>query len=148
MPWVPDRSEEVRNPDAPTVHGRPDFAEPGWGDTFAKRHPPYVFAIRKNAGLIHKIERVRLQWWQIHYDKLVRANRPNQLAETVCGMSFSLRASRARTCVVPRMDAFLCGRCHGEFATFGKRGLGRSVKRAEAHVKLGCVVNGYGGRTP
>jgi hypothetical protein len=56
-----------------------------------------------------------------------------------------LLPERTRTCTIPEPDALLCGRCHGEPATFGKHGKATKagVKRADAHVKLGCLVNGY-----
>lgn len=118
-----------------------------FGITLAKRHPPYVFSIRGPARLVHKVAYVELHWWRIagRGEKLVKMKRPVLIAHTPCGFSTRLKAQNARTCHVPNPDAMLCGRCHGESASFGKHGAATKagVKRTEAHVKLGCVVAGY-----
>ena len=136
-----------RNPvldDTAPIIDRDAVNERTFGVTQAKRHPAYVYAISKNAGLMHKVRDVMIQHYAIvSMGKLGRLKTPAMIAHTVCGSSFPLLAERTRTCTVPEPDAILCGRCHGEPATFGKHGAKRGMKRAEAHVKLGCIVNGY-----
>lgn len=118
-----------------------------FGVTKARRHPAYVYAINRNAALMHRVAEVRLHWHAyIHGGStLARLKQPAMIAETVCGYAFPLDPKRTRTCAVPEPEALLCGRCHGEPATFGKHGAGTKsgIKRAQAHVKLGCVVAGY-----
>lgn len=134
---------------AAPIHGRPDFADHGWGITEAKKYPPYVFGIRGVSCLVHKILRVELHWWRVARggEKLVKLKRPVMIAQTMCAQSFRLEGQISRTCHVPNPDALLCGRCHGEGATFPKSHHARARKsgltRQEAHVKLGCVVKGY-----
>jgi hypothetical protein len=129
------------------IHGRPDFRDPDFGITYAKKFPPYVFSIRGASALIHRVRRVRLRWWEVagHGEKLVKQNKPRMTAECMCGQFFSLQGSRSRTCHVPAPDALLCGRCHGEGPVFSKDGWAtrEGITRHEAHVKLGCVVKGY-----
>lgn len=129
------------------IHGRPDFQNHDFGVTEAKRYPPYVFSIRGASALVHKVSRVQLRWWKVagHGEKMVKLTRPIMIADCVCGMFFRLEGSKSRTCHIPNPDALLCGRCHGEIATFGKHGAGTKagITRHVAHVKLGCVVKGY-----
>ena len=136
--------------DGPTViDGRPDLqggAGGRYGITVAKKFPPYVFSTR-GGSLVHKVAYVELWWWDVGRNghTLVRRVSPRMHAHTVCGMTFFLRATRNRTCQVPSPEALLCGRCHGEPATFGPYGEGTrdGWTRKSASVKLGCVVNGY-----
>lgn len=118
-----------------------------FGVVESKRHPAYVYAINKNACLMHKVLRVELHWYAIVQggSGLGRLKQPAMIAHTVCGCSRSLSPERSRTCHVPLPDSILCGRCHGEPATFGKHGKGTKagMKRAEANVKLGCLTAGY-----
>lgn len=120
-----------------------------YGVTLAKKYPPYVFSIRGVSCLVHKVQCVELHWWRIagHGDKLVKMKRPVMVARTCCSTWFMLMPTTARTCRIPAPDALLCGRCHGEGASFPKRANGKDYKhgltRSEAHVKLGCVVQGY-----
>ena len=74
-----------------------------------------------------------------------RLKQPAMRAHTMCGYSFALTPNRSRTCHVPLPGAVLCGRCHGEPATYaGRRKRTKDgLTKQEAHVKLGCVVNGY-----
>lgn len=140
------RNERGRDDEhADIVSGRPDFAEPSFGVTVAKKHPPYVFSIRGASCLVHKILRVEMQWYRISSRGLVKMKRPVLIAQTCCAQSFWLDPDISRTCVMPNPDALLCGRCHGEGATFPKNGRAykSGLTRTEAHVKLGCVVNGY-----
>lgn len=116
------------------------------GRTFATKHPAYVFSINANAGLMHKIANVELHWYTPRGNGVVtRKARPKMIAHTVCGMNFFLRPEKTRTCEVPNPDAILCGRCHGEVPSFSKKHGGKhaNTNRAEAHVKLGCIVKGY-----
>lgn len=138
-----------RNPDLDDSVGlidRDSVNERTFGVTTSHRHPAYVYSIGGNACLMHKVREVTIQWYAIvNMNRLGRLKQPAMMAQTVCGMSKTLRAERTRTCHIPEPDALLCGRCHGEPATFGKHGSATKAgtKRAEAHVKLGCIVNGY-----
>lgn len=117
-----------------------------FGITTTRRHPAYVYSTNKNACLMHKIRDVEIQWYAlVDGGTMGRLKQPAMIAHTVCGCSRALVPERTRTCHVPFPDSVLCGRCHGEPATFGKHGKGTKagMKRAEANVKLGCVVNGY-----
>ena len=118
-----------------------------FGVTTTKRHPAYVYSINKNACLMHKVRDVEIQWYALlgNGGRMGRLKQPAMIAHTVCGCSRALLPEKTRTCHIPEPDAVLCGRCHGEPATFGKHGAGTKagVKRAEASVKLGCIVNGY-----
>lgn len=127
------------------IDGRPDFHNCGFGVTLAKTFPPYVFSVGANAGLVHKVVRVELRWWVPIRSghQLGRLNAPRMTAHLACGEIRFLKSNKTRTCLIPNPRALLCGRCHGEPATFGKHGVARGMKRAEAHVRLGCVVKGY-----
>lgn len=118
-----------------------------FGVTKTRRHPAYVYSINGNGCLMHKVYEVEIQWYALlgNGSRMGRLKQPAMIAQTVCGMSKALTPDRSRTCAVPEPDAVLCGRCHGDVATFGKNGAATKagMKRAEAHVKLGCVVNGY-----
>ncbi len=117
-----------------------------YGHVWATKFPPFVFGIRGNSCLVHKVKGVRLYWWRIAgMHLLVKMKRPTMIAECVCNQSFRLDPEIARTCRVPNPDAILCGRCHGEPAPFGERGHAKlaGVKMQDAKVKLGCVVQGY-----
>ncbi len=139
----------VDDPSVKPIHGRPDFQDHSFGVTVAKRHPPFVFGVRRNALLVHHVDRVELHWWRIGRGghTLIKLLRPVMYAITPCQQHFLLEGSRSRTCLIPEPSALLCGRCRGIQATFPKVGGGPSrregVSRAEAHVRLGCVVNGY-----
>jgi hypothetical protein len=129
------------------IHGRPDMQ--AWrsgirfGVTQAKRFPPYVYGTRGNACLIHKVLRVELHWWRCRdTNSLVRCNPPWMFAYTVCGQRFRIDDSKwGATCAIPKPDAVLCGRCHGEGPVFGKHSKQLITKR-EAKQKLGCIANG------
>jgi hypothetical protein len=125
---------------------RDSVNERTFGVSTTRRHPAYVYAINKNAHLMHRIAGVTIHWYAIvTMNKLGRLKQPAMIAKTMCGYHFPLTADRTRTCTVPEPDAVLCGRCHGEPATFGKHGRGTKEgwdKRA-ARVKLGCEVAGY-----
>lgn len=124
---------------------RPGFH--AYGVTLAKTFPPYVFGVRGCSCLVHKIMRVEVFWWRYggHGEILVKLKRPVMIAHTNCAQSFRLEGKISRTCHVPAPDALPCGRCHGEGATFPKRGPAKKsgLTRQEAKVKLGCVVKGY-----
>lgn len=138
-----------RNPvldeSAPLVD-RASVNERTFGKSIVQRHPAYVYAINKNSCLMHKVRDVEIQWYAfVGRGALGRLKQPAMIAHTVCGCSRALRPDRSRTCHIPLPGAVLCGRCHGEPATFGKHGAGTKagLRRSEAHVTLGCVVNGY-----
>lgn len=138
-----------RNPvldqSAPLVD-RDSVNERTFGKTTTRRHPAYVYSINKNATLMHKVRDVEIQFYAfLGMNKLGRLKQPAMIAHTVCGCSRPLTPDRTRTCHIPFPDAVLCGRCHGEPASFGKHGdaTKAGIKKAVAHVKLGCVVNGY-----
>lgn len=118
-----------------------------FGVTVTRRHPAYVYSVNGNACLMHKVRDVEIQWYALvdGGSALGRLRQPAMIAHTVCGNSRLLIPERTRTCHIPLPGAVLCGRCHGEPATFGKHGTGTKagMKRAEANVKLGCIVNGY-----
>ena len=136
------------------IMGRPDLEAYARGEKFgvtrAKKHPPYVFSISGNSALVHKIAYVELRWWDASTlyhsgDCLRRLHRPHVTAITVCGQMKFLQADRSRTCIIPRPDAIRCGKCNGFTAPFSKEGwcTKAGVSRTEAHVKLGCIVEGY-----
>ncbi len=144
---MPDVYADVSRPEN-VIHGRPDFGNHGFGVTLAKTFPPYVFSVGANAGLVHKIVRVEIRWWVPgghHGECLVKLQRPRMIAQLACGDFRFLQGSRSRTCLLPDPEALLCGRCHGEPATFGKHGeaIKKGISRQQANVKLGCVVKGY-----
>lgn len=118
-----------------------------FGVSTTKRHPAYVYSIGGNACLMHKVRDVEIQWYAYigRGEKMGRLKQPAMIAHTICGMSKALLPNRTRTCHIPLPDSVLCGVCHGEPATFGKNGKGTKagLKRREAHVTLGCEVNGY-----
>lgn len=118
-----------------------------FGVAKAMRHPAYVYSINRNSCLMHKVRDVELHWYALidGGSRLGRLKQPAMIARTVCGCSRSLTPDRSRTCHIPLPGSLLCGRCHGEPATFGKHGKGTKerIPRSEAHVKLGCVVAGY-----
>lgn len=136
----------VLEPDAPMID-RDSVDDRTFGVTKAQRHPAYVYSINKNACLMHKVREVELQWYALigAGHQMGRLKQPAAIAHTVCGVSRALMPERSRTCAVPLSGSVLCGRCHGEPATFGKHGNGTKagLKRAEANVRLGCAVAGY-----
>lgn len=144
MAFVADGSY---NDSTEVIEGRPDFGDRAFGKSEAKDFPPYIFSVRGGSALVHRVSNVQLHWYRVsgRGERLVRVNRPLMIAHTVCSMSFRVQGSNSRMCMIPNPEALLCGRCHGEPATFGKHGKGtrQKIRRAVAHVKLGCVVNGY-----
>lgn len=141
------RDHTIDDENAEPIYGRPDQGRLGFGVTLAKKHPPFVFSIRGVSCLVHKIARVELHWWRVagHGEKLVKMKRPVMFAITNCSCHFELQAKSSRTCHVPSPEAMPCGRCNGEIAPFGKHGHATKagIRRQDAHVKLGCVVQGY-----
>lgn len=130
---------------APVID-RDSVNERTFGKGVTKRHPKYVYSVNANACLMHKVASVQIEYYAIvGMSKLGRLKQPAMIAQTVCGMSKPLTPQRSRTCAVPLTDSVLCGRCHGEPATFGKHGSGtkQGLSRHIAGVRLGCVVAGY-----
>jgi hypothetical protein len=109
--------------------------------------PPYVFSVVANAALVHKVAAVEIHWWMVVRSghALARRKKPKLIAHLVCGGQRFLRPEKSRTCLVPAPDAVLCGRCHGDVASFGKNGaaIKAGITRHDAYLKLGCVVKGY-----
>lgn len=118
-----------------------------FGVSTAARHPAYVYSINRNSCLMHKVRSVEIHWYALvdGGHRLGRLKQPAMIALTVCGNARALLPHRSRTCHIPLPGALLCGRCHGEPATFGKHGKGTTerIPRTEAHVRLGCIVAGY-----
>lgn len=140
-----------RNPDldnsAPVID-RESVNDRTFGVTKSKRHPAYVYSINKNAVLMHKVDHVEIHFYAVIGpcgSRLGRLKQPAMIARLVCGDFRALTPEKTRTCHVPEPDSILCGACHGQPRPFGKDGWARKsgVKKSEAHVKLGCVVNGY-----
>lgn len=117
------------------------------GRTFAKTFPPYVFSRR--GALLHKLVEVELHWYQpVSNAPNARLEKPKALGRTACGMTFFLayggdtkKRAHGQTCVLPKPDAVLCGRCNGDQPTF-RRGPNRTpaVTWRDAKAKLGCVA--------
>lgn len=146
MPVVLDHP--VDDEGAAVIPGRPDFGNPRFGITRAKKHPPYVFSIRGLSCLVHRVLSVELHWYRVvgSGHSLMKQKRPLMIANTACGAFFRLDPRVSRTCRVPNPEALLCGRCHGLGATFPGRHrmmTDDGITRQAAHVKLGCVVQGY-----
>ncbi len=117
-----------------------------FGITSTKRHPAYVYSVNKNACLMHKVHHVEIHWYALVSGSVMgRLKQPAMIAHTACGDTRIITPERSRTCHIPLVGSVLCGRCHGEPATFGKHGSGTKsgLKREEARVKLGCLINGY-----
>lgn len=123
------------------IDGRPDLPYSRFGVTRAKHFPKYVYSANKMGLLIHKIASVDLHWY-IPIDKgerLARLDKPRMIATTVCGQNKFLEPGRAHTCVMPEPSAVLCGRCHGEPATFRRDGKNGMTKQY-ARDHLGCIA--------
>lgn len=125
-----------------------EITAPRWGKeereyTIVKSHIPYVYATSRNACLIHKIDHVRLQWWACgpRGAYLVRLQSPRMIAVTNCQQWMSLDGTKAKACALPRPDAVLCKRCHGEGTNF-PHGRSHEVPKALAKIKLGCIASG------
>ncbi len=129
------------------IEGRPDFANHDFGHTEIKKFPPFVYSLSLNGMLVHKVSHVTASWYEAQYDRMLRLDTPKLVATTVCGYFFFIHLPRdkktfkASLCEIPKPDAVLCGRCHGEPASFGKHGKASCSKRV-ARVRLGCLVRG------
>lgn len=126
------------------IQGRPDFTDRNFGVTRAKRHAKYVYS-NLNGLLLHKIAHVQLRWYDAGGDHLIRRETPHASITTICGQTFfggkTRRGGKVRAtmCELPKPDAVLCGRCHGEGPVFGKDST-PGVTKQEAKTRLGCVV--------
>jgi hypothetical protein len=109
--------------------------------SIAKHHPPYVYGTGRNNCLIHKINYVKLRWWTHgpRGDYLVRLQSPHIFAVANCGAWFALDGTKAKSCTLPRPDAVLCAKCHGEGTNF-PHGRPHKVSRGLARVRLGCIA--------
>jgi hypothetical protein len=138
-----------RNPvldDTVPLVDRDQVNERTFGVTTTRRHPRYVYSVRANSCLMHRIVEVEIQWYAfVGINSIGRLKQPAMIAHTACGMSKALTPDRSRTCAVPLPGSALCGRCHGEPATFGAQGAGAKagLSRQAAGVRLGCEVAGY-----
>ncbi len=136
-----------RNPvleDGATLIDRDAVNERTFGKTVARRHPAYVYSTSRQAALMHRVDRVEIHHYAIvGMSKIGRLKVPAMIAITVCGGIHKLRGTRSRTCTVPLPGAVLCGRCHGQAATFGKGGALEGQKRTQFGPRLGCEVAGY-----
>ena len=149
---VLNRNEHIALTGA-VIMGRPDFGNYMFGKTFTKTFPPYVYSVRANSALVHRVIRVELDWWAVggDGDRLERRVSPRLSARCACGIFVILKATRARTCRVPDPGALLCKACHAAGRNFTRSGQKRNrdgdtgITRQEARVRLGCVVTGYGG---
>lgn len=121
---------------------------PRWGKeereyAIAKSHPPYVYSTGGNSCLIHKINHVRLRWWECgpRGEYLVRLQSPRMIAVTNCQRWISINGTQAKVCSMPRPDAVLCARCHGEGTNF-PHGRPHKVPMSLAKIRLGCIADG------
>lgn len=129
--------------------GRPDFVDHGWGVTYAKSFPQYVYSLGRNGALIHKVNYVSIRWWRGSMDRMIRLRKPCIIAETICGMAKFVQTDeqqyrsnrlRASFCEIPKPDAVLCGRCHGEHTNFPRKDPTAKERLKLAKVKLGCIA--------
>jgi hypothetical protein len=123
-----------------------EIRAPRWGKeeheyVMAKSRVPYAYSTGRNASLIHKISYLRLRWWTCGPggEYLVRLQSPTIFAVTNCQQWLSLNGTKARSCAMPRPDAVMCARCHGEGVNF-PRGREHKIPRNIAKVKLGCIA--------
>ena len=128
------------------IHGRPDFGNPDFGKTRLKRFPPYVYS-RLGGMLVHKVLHVEARWYRAVSirscgDGLERLPYPQLTFVTACGQMFYAgmgRDDRSQSCVIPKADAVLCGRCCGTGPVFPGRHE-RDIKRSEARARIGCMA--------
>lgn len=140
------RDDRILYDETVALIDRHSVNERTFGVTQARTHPEFVFGIRGVSCLVHKVRHVTIHWYAFAgMNHLGRLKRPCMIAETMCAQSFRLNPEIARTCEIPSPDALLCGRCLGQGPTFPKRGRAykSQLTRQEAHIKLGCVENGY-----
>jgi hypothetical protein len=132
------------------IEGRPDLdwyrsnrKTPQPGITKAKTFPKYVHGRIGMAMLLHKIDHVDLWWYETDNtgSNLVRLQSPRMIAHTVCGNSWSIDGTRAKTCQLPNPETVLCGRCEGTGTIWG-RGKTPKVTKRQAKDRLGCIVEG------
>jgi hypothetical protein len=132
------------------IEGRPDFEDRGFGKTYLKRFPPYVYSLL-GGMLVHKVLNVEAQWYQAARSKarpggtcLERLASPRLTIHTVCGYSFyagrEFKRKRSQSCAVPKPGAVLCGRCHGTGPVFGKGLAVRETRREDARSRIGCAA--------
>ncbi len=125
-------------------------------EVLAKKFLPYVHSVGPNALLIHKVASVRIFWDE--RNGKVNQGKPAVIAKTICGVSrivshyYGKGKIRAKMCEIPDPNAVLCGRCHGDIATFSKQRTAKVTKRW-AHDHLGCkgsdeVIGPYQEPTP
>lgn len=130
------------------VMGRPDFRNHSFGKTEIEKHPKYIYSSSMNGMLIHKVSYVEAHWYEVADggEKLLRLESPKLIGVSVCGQHFFIHLPRAKRnqkfraamCEIPKPDAVMCGRCHGEVATFGKRG-NPPCSKEMARIRKGCL---------
>ena len=106
----------------------------------AKKFPAYAYGKIGSSSLIHKVSRVKLRWYELNSaTTMQRRINPEMLAETVCGRHIFLDPAHGRMCEIPKPDAVLCGRCHGQGVNF-PRGKEHAVPMKLAKIRLGCIA--------
>ena len=129
--------------DAKIIQGRPDFQNPKFGVTRAKRHPKYVYG-NVFGCLVHEIAYVEFRWYDCGAGGscLIRRDHPWITITTNCGQVFFYRSQNGKPkstmCEIPNTDAILCGRCQGKGPVFPKSGKW-DVTKSEAKIRLGCA---------
>lgn len=60
----------------------------------------YVYSNTRNACLVHKIQEVRLRWWDFDYHYWLRLQHPVVLVTSTCGRFFRLEGQGAKMCAI------------------------------------------------
>jgi hypothetical protein len=122
------------------IEGRPDFDNPRFGITRAKRHPKYVYG-SIFGSLIHEINYVEFRWYELKMGYCIRLDSPRISATTKCGMSFFVSnynsRGKASVCEIPKEDAVLCKACRREGRNFPKNKK-HDITKQEAKARIGC----------
>lgn len=125
-----------------------EIRAPRWGKEereYAIANPkvPYVYSTGPNSCLVHKINYVRLRWWECgpKGEYLVRLQSPRMMAVTNCQQWISIDGTKGKVCAFPKPDAVLCARCHGEGTNF-PQGIPHKISKKLAKIRLGCVAEG------
>jgi len=125
-----------------------EITAPRWGKEereykVVKSRVPYIYGTGRNNCLIHKINYVRLKWWEVgpRGEYLVRLQSPRMTAITNCGQWMYMNGTESKVCAMPKPDAVLCARCHGEGTNF-PQGRPHKVSKQLAKVRLGCISEG------
>jgi hypothetical protein len=113
-----------------------------FGITYAKKFPPYVYSANGTGCLIHKVQHVQINWWTRDWNYLIRLDTPVMIAQTICGMHKRIEPGRMRSalCALPKPEAVLCGKCHGQPANFPRKNPESKAQRRIAKRNLGCIA--------